>query len=277
MKQQDFYNEEQALFDAKSCEQDMAVRHLLEPKHAPKCDIVFRRQKAAKRGIIQHFNHFSSVAAALVVGLIIGVSINHSNATENERIIAKAIEKHVAVESFYSEGVTSIKTHTFGNKNNPDFQPLNNEVKYSTKIIRKNGVIYYRTEYQDKNSTVEICDGKTLSTWANGEQIAEISIGKVDIPMLNMINSEDAVSYLKEELGVSAAIIERGNRLVMSYRSKNDNNRYVAYHFSKKDKALISSLMYKIVDGKIVLLQSMNKIVCDQEISLEEILAKPKK
>ena len=29
MKQQDFYNEEQALFDAKSCEQDMAVRHLL--------------------------------------------------------------------------------------------------------------------------------------------------------------------------------------------------------------------------------------------------------
>ena len=95
--------------------------------------------------------------------------------------------------------------------------------------------------------------------------------------MLNMINSEDAVSYLKEELGVSAAIIERGNRLVMSYRSKNDNNRYVAYHFSKKDKALISSLMYKIVDGKIVLLQSMNKIVCDQEISLEEILAKPKK
>ena len=76
---------------------------------------------------------------------------------------------------------------------------------------------------------------------------------------------------------VSAAIIERGNRLVMSYRSKNDNDRYVAYHFSKKDKALISSLMYKIVDGKIVLLQSMNKIVCDQEISLEEILAEPKK
>lgn len=277
MKQQDFYNEEQALFDAKSCEQDMAVRHLLEPKHAPKCDIVFRRQKAVKRGIIQHFIHFSSVAAALVVGLIIGVSINHSNATENERIIAKAIEKHVAVESFYSEGVTAINTHTFGNKNNPDFQPLNNEVKYSTKIIRKNGVIYYRTEYQDKNSTVEICDGKTLSTWANGEQIAEISIGKLDIPMLNMINSEDAVSYLKEELGVSTAIIERGNRLVMSYRSKNDNDRYVAYHFSKKDKALISSLMYKIVDGKIVLLQSMNKIVCDQEISLEEILAEPKK
>ena len=277
MKRQDFYNEGQALFDAKTCEQDMAVRHLLEPKYAPKCDIEFRRQEGAKRGIMQHFIHFSSVAAALVVGLIIGVSINHSNATENERIIAKAIEKHVAVESFYSEGVTSIKTHTFGNKNNPDFQPLNNEVKYSTKIIRKNGVIYYRTEYQDKNSTVEICDGKTLSTWANGKRIAEISIGKVDIPILNMINSEDAVSYLKEELGVSAAIIERGNRLVMSYRSKNDNNRYVAYHFSKKDKALISSLMYKIVDGKIVLLQSMNKIVCDQEISLEEILAKPKK
>ncbi len=277
MKQQDFYNEEQALFDAKTCEQDMAVRHLLEPKYAPKCDIEFRRPKAVKRGIMQHFIHFSSVAAALVVGLIIGVSINHSNATENERIIAKAIEKHGAVESFYSEGVTSIKTHTFGDKNNPDFQPLNNEVKYSTKIIRKNGVIYYRTEYQDKNSTVEICDGKTLSTWANGEQIAEISIGKVDIPMLNMINSEDAVSYLKEELGVSAAIIERGNRLVVSYRSKNDNDRYVAYHFSKKDKALISSLMYKIVDGKIALLQSMNKIVCDQEISLEEILAEPKK
>lgn len=277
MKRQDFYNEERALYDAENAEQNAQIRQLLEPKHAPHCDIKFRHQKRERTMMLRGFFNFTSIAAALVIGLFIGVGINHITAHENERIIAQAIKKHEAVESFYSEGVTAIKTYTTGAKYSPNYQPLNNEVKYISKLVRKNGIVYSRTEYQDENSTVEICDGKTLSTWANGKQISEISVGNVNVPMLDMINSEDVVSFIKEELGVSAAIVERGDRLVVSYKSKNSSDRYVAYHFSKKDKTLISSIIYKIVDGKIGLLQSIDKIICNEPLSIEEIIAPPTK
>lgn len=275
MKIQDFYNEEQELFDAEHCGQNMNIRHLLEPMHAPKCEIEFKPQERTRKGIVYRLTHFSTVAAALIIGLLIGVNINQSYALKNEKIINTALEKQESAECIYTEGITRIRTYTLGELPNHRLQHLGNEVKYKMKAMRKNGKVYFRTEYGDKNSTVEIFDGENLSVWANGEHISDLPISKINTPMFSIMNLDNAISHIKEVCGISSATQVNGDKIVLSYKPKN-SDRYVAYTFSKKDKVITSAMTYTITNNNIVILQSIEKFVFDNNLSVEEILAEPK-
>lgn len=276
MKLQDFYNEERSLFEAENAEQDAKIRQLLEPKHTPKTNLYFAPQKSRRSLFWRHVTHFSAVAAALVIGLFIGVSINNINASENEKIIYESVSKYESVENFVSEGTTRIRIYSQGPMTNPNFQNLDDEVRYTTKVLIKDGKTYCRSEYKDKNSTVEILDGEYLTTWQNGEPFQKISVSAVNFPMLSMLSLGDALSFVKNTFQTSAAVRERDNKIVLSYKSKN-SDRYIAYTFSKDEKRLSSAQIYKIVDDKIVILQSMEKILCNQPLSIEEITAPPTK
>ena len=276
MKLQDFYNEERALYEDKSAEQDSKIRQLLEPKHTPETSIKFAPRKSKRNPLLRHITHFSAVAAALVIGLFIGVSINNITASENEKIIYEAVSKYESVETFVSEGTTRIKIFTQGPMTNPNFQNLDDEVRYTNKVLIKDGKTYCRCEYKDKNSTVDILDGEYLTTWQNGVPVQKISVGAVNFPMLSMLSLGDALSFVKNTFQISAAVRERDNKIVLSYKSKN-SDRYIAHTFSKEDKRLSSSQFYKIVDDKIVILQSMEKFICNQPLSVEEITTPPTK
>lgn len=276
MKRQDFYNEERALYDAENAEQNAQIRQLLEPKHAPHCDIKFRHQKRERTMMLRGFFNYTSIAAALVIGLFIGVGINHITAHENERIIAQAIKKHEAVESIIFEGKTRIMSFAKGDVKNLNFEYFDEEVEYTAKLLRKNGVVYTRTDYKDKDSTVDIYDGKQITVWKNGKQVFSMPTSKINTPMFDMLKLDNAISKVKETHDIDVVIKESGDKITTSYKLQK-GDRYVAQTFSKTDKSLTSTRTYKIIDNNIVNLQSIDKIICNEPLSIEEIIAPPTK